>query len=85
MLLHVRIVVRRGSVGYFFAGYKQEHTLLQEEKQAVPYVMEAIGLLFVAWFMEQNDIKCVEDAVKIYQFVEQHVERILQTVDCKQP
>ena len=38
----------------FFTGYEQENELLQEEKQAVPYVMEAIELLFVAWFVEQN-------------------------------
>lgn len=62
----------------FFAGYEQEHKLLPEEKQAVPYVMEAIELLFVAWFMEQNDVKCAEDAMKIYQFIEKHIENIIQ-------
>jgi Ser/Thr protein kinase RdoA (MazF antagonist) len=65
---------------YFFAGYEQEHKLLPEEKQAVPYVMEAIELLFVAWFIEQNDIKCAEDAMKIYQFAEKNVERILKVI-----
>ena len=69
---------------YFFAGYEQEHKLLPEEKQAVPYVMEAIEILFVAWFMEQNDIKCAEDAMKIYQFVKRNVERILMMVGGKQ-
>lgn len=68
---------------YFFAGYEQEHKLLPEEKQAVPYVMEAIELLFVAWFMEQNDIKCAEDARGIYQFVNTHIEKIKQTIGCK--
>jgi Ser/Thr protein kinase RdoA (MazF antagonist) len=65
---------------YFFAGYEQEHKLLPEEKQAVPYVLEAIELLFVAWFIEQNDIKCAEDAMKIYQFAEKNVERILKVI-----
>lgn len=65
---------------HFFAGYEQEHKLLPEEKQAVPYVMEAIELLFVTWFMEQNDIKCAEDAMKIYKFVEKNEERILMIV-----
>ena len=69
---------------YFFAGYEQEHTLLPEEKQAVPYVMEAIELLFVAWFMGQNDIKCADNAMRIYQFVERNVERILMMVGGKQ-
>lgn len=66
---------------YFFAGYEQEHKLLPEEKQAVPYVMEAIELLFVTWFMEQNDIKCAEDAMKIYQFVEKNEEMVLKIID----
>ena len=65
---------------YFFSGYEQENELLPEEKQAVPYVMEAIELLFVAWFMEQNDKKCAEDAMKIYQFVEKNEEEILETI-----
>ena len=65
----------------FFTGYEQENGLLQEEKQAVPYVMEAIELLFVAWFVEQNDIKCAEDAMEIYQFVEKNVERILKVIE----
>ena len=65
---------------YFFAGYEQENELLPEEKQAVPYVMEAIELLFVAWFMEQNDKKCAEDAMKIYQFIEKNEEEILKTI-----
>ncbi len=66
---------------YFFAGYEQEHKLLPEEKQAVTYVMEAIELLFIAWFMEQNDIKCAEDAMKIYQFVEKNEEMVLKIID----
>lgn len=66
---------------YFFAGYEQEDELLPEEKQAVPYVMEAIELLFVAWFMGQNDTKCAEDAMRIYNFVERNTERILKVID----
>ena len=65
---------------YLFSGYEQENELLPEEKQAVPYVMKAIELLFVAWFMEQNDKKCAEDAMKIYQFVEKNEEEILETI-----
>lgn len=65
---------------HFFVGYEQENELLPEEKQAVPYVMKAIELLFVAWFVEQDDIKCAEDAMKIYQFVEKNVERILKVI-----
>lgn len=66
---------------YFFAGYEQEYGLSTEEKQAVPYVMEAIEILFIAWFMEENDIKCVENARKIYEFVQRNVERIVRVID----
>ncbi len=68
---------------HFFEGYEQECKLLAEEKQAVPYVMESIELLFAAWFMEQDDIKCAEDAIKIYQFVEKNVKGILKTIGCR--
>lgn len=67
----------------FFRGYEQESGLLAEERQAVPYVMESIELLFVAWYLEQNDEKCAENTMKIYQFVEMNIERILETIDCK--
>lgn len=66
---------------YFFEGYEQECKLQLEEKLAVPYVMESIELLFVAWFIEQNDIECAEDAMKIYQFVEKNIERILKVIE----
>lgn len=66
---------------HFFAGYEQENGLFPEEKQAVPYVMEAIELLFVAWFIEQNDLKCAKDAIKIHQFVEKNVEKILKVIE----
>lgn len=64
----------------FFTGYEQELELLPEEKQAVPYVMKAIELLFVAWFMEQNDIKCAENARQIYQFIEKNFDNILKSI-----
>ena len=66
---------------YFFEGYEQECKLQLEEKLAVPYVMESIELVFVAWFIEQNDIECAEDAMKIYQFVEKNIERILKVIE----
>lgn len=70
---------------HFFEGYEKECRLgLEvEEKQAVPFVMESIELLFVAWFMEQDDIKCAEDAVKIYQFVAKNIEQVLKTIGCR--
>ena len=74
-----------GILEHLFDGYERECRLFVEEKLAVPYVMESIEFLFAAWFMEQNDRKCVEDAMRIYQFVERNVERILKTIGYKQP
>lgn len=66
----------------FFAGYDSECELLAEEKMEVPYVMESIELLFAAWSMDQNDMKCAEDAMQIYHFVKKHKEKILKTIGC---
>jgi len=50
--------------------------LSEEEKQAVPYVMQAIELLFAAWFLGEQDTKCAENAMQIYDFVEHNTDRI---------
>ena len=67
-----------------FLGYEKLIQLSAEEKQAVPYVMMCIELLFVAWFVGQNDIGCAEDAVRIYNFVEKNVMKIMQGISNKE-
>lgn len=52
-----------------FAAYERKLKLTEEEKNAVPYVMECIELLFVSYFESINDICCAEDAYKIFAFV----------------
>lgn len=64
-----------------FAGYHQIARLTEEEKQAVPYVMQSIELLFTAWFLKQNDTKCAENAVQIYKFVDKNKNRIIQLIE----
>ena len=64
-----------------FMGYQKRITLSDKEKQAVPYVMMAIELLFVAWFASQNDVKCAEDAMKIFDFVDSNAEQIIRIVE----
>lgn len=59
-----------------FGGYEHSIKLSEEEKQAVPYVMMSIELLFVAWFVGQDDVKCAENAMDIYRFVLKNVQRI---------
>lgn len=55
-----------------FAGYSEYVDLRKEELQAVPYVMEAIELLFAAWFIQCEDVICARDALRLYEFVEKH-------------
>ena len=59
-----------------FKGYEKTIALSTEEKQAVVYVMKSIELLFVAWFSGQEDKKCAEDAMKIYDFVDNNQAEI---------
>lgn len=63
-----------------FLGYEQKIKLSEEEKAAVPYVMESIELLFVAWFSTQEDSKCAESAMAIYEFVEKNTQKILNMI-----
>lgn len=57
-----------------FTGYGEHITLCKEELQAVPYVMEAIELLFAAWFIQCEDDVCARDALRLYEFVKGHEE-----------
>lgn len=59
-----------------FAGYERKLPLSEIEKQAIPYVMECIELLFVAYFEGQNDVLCAEDAFRIFEFVRENEDRI---------
>ncbi len=60
-----------------FKGYNEVNKLLPQEISAVPYVMKSIELLFAAWFLIQNDKKCSENAVKIFSFINDNTEKIL--------
>lgn len=59
-----------------FAGYSEYVDLRKEELQAVPYVMEAIELLFAAWFIQCEDVICARDALRLYEFVKEHEKEI---------
>ncbi len=59
-----------------FAGYGRKMKLTEAEKNAVPYVMECIELLFVSYFESINDIRCAEDAYKIFALVKKQENRI---------
>lgn len=63
-----------------FAGYESKVDLTEDEKYAVPYVMECIELLFVAYFESINDVHCAEDACKIYEFVKMQENKIWRSI-----
>lgn len=60
-----------------FDGYNQKIPLLADELKAIPYVMKSIELLFAAWFLGQNDMKRVGDAIKIFRFVDENMQKEL--------
>lgn len=63
-----------------FAGYGRKMKLTEAEKKAVPYVMECIELLFVSYFDSINDIRCAEDAYRIFTFVKKQENRIWKNI-----
>lgn len=63
-----------------FAGYEQKLQLTELEKKAVPYVMECIELLFVSYFQSINDVRCAEDAYKIFQFITKQENKIWRNI-----
>jgi len=63
-----------------FAGYERKLTLNEVEKRAVPYVMECIELLFVAYFESINDVCCAEDAYRIFTLVKKQENRIWRNI-----
>lgn len=63
-----------------FAGYEGKIKLIAEEKAVVPYVMECIELLFVAYFIKENDVVCAENARGIFEFVQRNEAKILECV-----
>ena len=63
-----------------FTGYERKLKLTEAEKKAVPYVMECIELLFVAYFESISDVCCAEDAYRIFTFVKKQENRIWRNI-----
>ena len=61
-------------------GYERGNELLDVEKKALAYVMECIELLFAAYFVSVEDIKCALDAIKVYNHIRKLEERIYNAV-----
>lgn len=62
------------------AGYESRLEISEAEKRAVPYVMECIELLFVAYFEREQDARCAEDAFHLYEFVKKREDRIYESL-----
>lgn len=67
-------------LGQVFSAYSQIIALSETEIAAVPYIMESIELLFGAWFIGQNDIACARDAIKLYEFVCNNRDKIIEKI-----
>ncbi len=52
------------------SGYDSINKLNTKEKLAIPYVMECIEILFIAYFININDIKCAQNAYNAFQFIQ---------------
>ena len=59
-----------------FIGYESKLKLSEFEKKAVPYVMECIELLFIAYFDSINDTCCAKDAYRVFEFIKEQESRI---------
>lgn len=58
------------SVKSVIAGYESISDLSEEEKNAIPCVMECIEILFVAYFIRVNDTKRADDAYNVFRFIQ---------------
>lgn len=58
------------------AGYESRIPLTAAEKQAVPYVMENIELLFAAYFNEPETKHFRENALELFWFIFKREEQI---------
>lgn len=59
-----------------FEGYEEKIEISEAEKRAVPYVMEAIELIFVAYFLEIKNEGLAQGAKQIFEFIKEQEKRI---------
>ncbi len=64
-------------------GYERKLKLSETEKRAIPYVMECIELLFVAYFDHMDDVCCAEDAFNIFEWVKKREKKIWKSLCVK--
>jgi Ser/Thr protein kinase RdoA (MazF antagonist) len=57
-------------------GYNSEISLSYNEKKAIPIMMVAIEMLFVAYFINNNDLECADGAAKMLLWLWENKEKI---------
>lgn len=65
---------------YVVAGYDSESKLTEEERSSIATVMEAIELLFVAYFIGEEDEQAAKESAKLYYFCRENYDSIEQKV-----
>lgn len=68
------------SVTSVIAGYESVLPLSAREKDAVPCVMKCIEILCAAYFIRISDTKRAQDAVRIFHFIQDNEEKILNFI-----
>lgn len=63
-----------------FGGYEKKLKLSATEKQAAPYVMECIELLFVSYYEDIKDARCAKDAYQIFEFVKKQEGQLWRNI-----
>lgn len=62
------------------AGYESVIPLSSKEKAAVPCVMKCIEILCAAYFIRIKDAKRAQDAIRIFHFIQDNEEKILNFI-----
>lgn len=57
-------------------GYQTKFLLTEVEKAAIPVMMAAIELLFVAYFLKENQVKLAEGSEKLLLWIWEHREEL---------
>lgn len=70
------------SVKAVISGYESIISLSEKEKNAIPCVMECIEILFIAWFIRIEDLKCANDSYKVFRFIENCENDMKILLDC---
>lgn len=58
------------------SGYNSKQKLSKSEIEAIPITMMNIEILFVAYFLSNDDIALAEDAARLFNFIKSHEQKL---------